>query len=200
MTTTDTGIVVLAAGAASRFGSPKALARWGQSSLLSHVINICTPIQTAHYVVVLGSHADQVRQEVSHADAVFNPDWQKGMGTSIAFGVDAVLKKNGMLENLVVLPVDQPLVTTTHLRGLIALARQTQCCAFTRDGETWGVPAAVPRPYFPALQGLAGNKGLKGVLTDKDRVFLDGTGMLEDIDTPNDLERLRAMTATQRKA
>jgi CTP:molybdopterin cytidylyltransferase MocA len=88
------------------------------------------------------------------------------------------------------MPVDQPLITSAHLDYLLQSARQTNHCAFTRDGEIWGPPAAIPRAYFAVIRSLSGEEGLKAGIKSENRVFCDAARMLYDIDTQEDLDRL----------
>jgi molybdenum cofactor cytidylyltransferase len=194
MPETRRAILILAAGESHRFGSPKALALWKNRTLLSHTINVCQGVLQARVFVVLGCRVERLSNEIGDVETIINLNWQEGMGTSIACGMEAILSHHKAPEIVVIMSLDQPLVTAAHLQALTDLAIQSQRCAFTRDDDVWGVPAAVSSAYFPHLLGLKGDKGLKAILRGDDCVFVNGPGMLQDVDTPQDLERLHLRT------
>ena len=199
MTAISFVILISAAGASSRFGAPKALAQWGNGTLLSHAVEAAASVANAKPLVVLGAHAEKLRPALGDTESVFNPDWAQGLGTSIACGANAALIKYSGLSALAVLPIDQPRVTGKHLGHLIHTAVRIQRCAVTRDNDIWGPPAAIPATYFPILQNLTGNQGLKSVLKAQDCIFCDAPGMLDDIDTPENLDRLRSIMPSKRQ-
>lgn len=78
------GIVILAAGASTRMGTPKQLLRYQERSLLRHTIevaiaSVCQPI------VVLGVYAQLIKPDLSQLSIqiVENLQWNKGMSFSI---------------------------------------------------------------------------------------------------------------------
>ena len=178
--------IILAAGAASRFGSPKALAPWQGGTLLSRAINAAPDPQ--YVIVVTGAHAKDITKVASITNIVHNPDWQNGMGTSIAAGLSFVAKREA--DMALIVPVDQPFVTTTYLNKLVMQSVAESRCVLTQDDDITGPPAAVPASFFARLQAMNG-KGLKSVLNEYG--LCHGAGMLQDIDTPKDLERLQKL-------
>ena len=87
------GGVVLAAGGASRFGSPKQLAELDGVPLLQHAIDAMLAVPAIDpVVVVLGAEAQRVREAVDFGEAqiVVCGDWAEGMAASLRCGVEAV--------------------------------------------------------------------------------------------------------------
>ncbi|NOZ56527.1 MAG: NTP transferase domain-containing protein, partial [Calditrichaeota bacterium] len=72
--------VILAAGKSERFGSPKALARWGQWSFAEQIVEAARQAGLAPRVVVLGHAADRIAGALRGiaAEVVTNPDYEEG--------------------------------------------------------------------------------------------------------------------------
>ena len=87
------GGVVLAAGGASRFGSPKQLAELDGVPLLQHAIDAMLGVPAIDpVVVVLGAEAERVRAAVDLGEAlsVVCDRWADGMAASLRCGAEAV--------------------------------------------------------------------------------------------------------------
>jgi len=82
--------VVLAAGAASRFGSPKALARLDGRPILEHVLDAVREAGIKEVVVVLGHAAAEIEDGIQWLDEhlVRNPD-PRHLSSSLQVGVAA---------------------------------------------------------------------------------------------------------------
>src|SRR5262245_50082131 len=96
--------LLLAAGAGSRLGMPKALIEIGGIRLVDRGVRMlheagCTPI-----VVVTGA----ARVDVAGAVIVYNPGWRTGMGSSLRAGLSALAPD---CPAVVIALVDQPNVT-----------------------------------------------------------------------------------------
>ena len=83
------GAVVLAAGEARRFGSPKLLMPFGDSTVLGSVVDALESIGIAPIVVVAGANADAIAESLAdtQAQVVRNPNPASGMVSSVRVGV-----------------------------------------------------------------------------------------------------------------
>lgn len=198
--------LILAAGASSRFGSPKALARIGggpsgdkgHQTMLERAIATAREVSGDRVLVVTGAHdfsgelaaAESVSSE-SSANSSFqqaqNPDWQNGMGQSIAFGVKTILLRDPKPGVIAVLPVDQPRVSADHLRQLISAARTTNRCALTSSAEIISPPVAIPTQFFEVTMKLNGEAGLKSVLNPHQFLCVENHAAIQDVDRESDL-------------
>lgn len=174
-----TAAVVLAAGASTRFGSPKQLARLDGETLLERAVRVAREAGCSPVVVVLGASAAQIQTECSLSDAhvVVNDDWATGMGGSIACGVRALHEVDGC----VVMTCDMPAVTSAHLQRL---ATSGGLAASAYAGRR-GVPAYFPAAMFDELLKLHGDAGARELLHAAKSLELTGGEL--DIDTPEDL-------------
>ncbi|WP_460207203.1 nucleotidyltransferase family protein, partial [Scytonema sp. NUACC21] len=123
----DIGLMLLAAGASTRMGTPKQLLQYQGKSLISHMVRQaiasgCNPI-----IVVLGAYADRIRPEVEmlNTPIIENQNWSIGMSTSIRCGIEALNEMNPNVEGVVLMLCDQPLVSTQIINQLLATYKTT---------------------------------------------------------------------------
>src|SRR5690349_20876173 len=87
------GVVVLAAGAGTRFGGGKLLAILDGRPILQHVLDAVHPLAADRCVVVLGADAVRLDDVIGWRDEerVVNPDLGAGLASSLRLGVAACL-------------------------------------------------------------------------------------------------------------
>ena len=81
--------LLLAAGGATRFGSPKVLAPYRGKTLVRRGVQLLAPRCPGGVHVVVGASADGVRAALAGEaiTVVDNPDWARGLSTSLVRGV-----------------------------------------------------------------------------------------------------------------
>jgi molybdenum cofactor cytidylyltransferase len=186
-------VIVLAAGASTRFGSPKQLIRLNGRPLLHLAVSRAVEVAGQAVTVVLGANAAQLAPLLRHtpASVVINRDWAEGMGSSVRTGVARI---PATADAALLMLADQPAVTAEDLKRLIgAWRRQPQCIVAAHYAGTCGVPAIFPREDFTALAALRGDAGARALLKRGGerlvRVALQSAAI--DIDTPEDLLKLQ---------
>lgn len=188
----DLHAIVLAAGAATRFGSPKQLARIGDRPLLSLITARAAEVVGHALIVVVGAHAAELSPLLRHTPAciVVNRLWREGLGSSIRAGVARLPPS---CQGVMLVLADQARVTADDLRRLAAAwRRQPLSIAAARYGTTIGVPAIFPRYLFAELGELKGDIGAKRLLK-RHSDFLTKVQISSaafDLDTPADLLEL----------
>ena len=181
--------MLLAAGAGSRLGRPKALVEVDGVRLVDRGIWLLQSGGAAPLVVVTGAAPVTLPPGVI---SVVNPDWASGMGSSLATGLRAV-PENCVAAVLAL--VDQPLVGPAAVARLIsAYATGAQVAVAAYDGQPRN-PVLIAREYWPEVIDLAvGDVGARPFLrAHQDLVTLvecADTGRPDDVDTPDDLARL----------
>jgi molybdenum cofactor cytidylyltransferase len=190
-----TGIIILAAGASVRMGSPKQQLPYKGSTLLQHAINEALQTHVAIVIVVLGAGADEIAAGINSPSVIIarNADWQQGMGSSIRTGVAALLQAAPQIEEVLMLLGDQPLVDAPLLEKIMTVkgkaGKRIVACTY---GNTIGVPALFDKRYFNDLLALDGETGARKLLQrfKDDMEVVDFPGGATDIDTPEDYQKI----------
>ncbi|HNT74777.1 MAG TPA: HAD-IIA family hydrolase [Anaerolineae bacterium] len=194
--------IILAAGESARMGAPKQLLNWNGRPLIVHMVEMTWNVGLTPVVVVLGAHSDQILPALAGlpVQIVQNYRWQEGMSASLNVGLAALPPD---VAAALILPVDQPLLTPGHLRGLMAQWRQTHGIVVSgAPGERRGTPAVFSREFFPELASLSGDMGGRA-LFDRYAPQLNYTPVpnaevFTDIDTPEVYTQLREAAGTAR--
>jgi CTP:molybdopterin cytidylyltransferase MocA len=181
--------VLLAAGEGSRLGRPKALVEIAGQNLADRGVALLRAGGAVPVVVVTGAAA----AEPLGALIVHNPDWPSGMGSSLAAGLTALPDTAGAA---VIALADQPLVGPEAVRRLIAAYdRGASVAVAGYDGQPRN-PVLIARPHWPEVIAAAvGDTGARAFLRSRPElvtlVECGDTGSADDVDTPEDLERVR---------
>jgi molybdopterin-guanine dinucleotide biosynthesis protein A len=164
--------ILLVGGASRRFGSPKALARFGDSTLAERAW------------AVLGEACDERIAVGKDADGLALPFPVLDDGSDVRVPLAGVVAglRAARHEVGVVLPVDCPLVTADVVLAL------GEAVAVPQTGP---LPGAYERVLLPALEArlAAGEYSLRGVNT---RVVELDERLVIDVDTPAELAALQA--------
>ena len=187
------GIIILAAGASFRMGSPKQLIKVGEKSLIRHIAEEALTTQNRPVVVVLGANKAAIVPEIAdlhHLSFADNPQWQKGMASSIKMGLVGTYLIDKHLDAVIILVSDQPHVSAALIRRMIAVqAISEKGIVACRYGGQLGVPVLFTRKYFETLLNLEGDKGAKIVVNEylEDTAVLNFEKGIVDLDTPEDV-------------
>jgi len=187
--------VLLAAGEGSRFGRPKALVEVNGRTLAERGAELLRSGGADPILIVTG--AAPVR--LPGTQAVDNPDWRTGMGSSLRAALRALAGAQDVSAAVVAL-ADQPLVGPDAVARLIAAYRAGASVAVAAyDGQPRN-PVLLAREHWPEVIATAtGDTGARAFLRARaDLVTLvecGDTGRPDDIDTPADLARVSAALA-----
>ena len=198
------GAIVLAAGASSRFGGRKPLARLGGRTLLQHVLDAVAASSLGETVVVLGHAADEVEAGTQWRGErrVRNPDPDAGLSSSLRVGQAALEAVAGdRLDGAFFVLGDQPLLRPETLTALLAALQPGDPAVAVPVYESGGSnPVLVARAAWPLALEAVGDRGLGPVLRAHPELVREVPvrGRNPDVDTPGDLaalewsERVRA--------
>lgn len=195
-------ILILAAGASSRMGSIKQLLPWKNTTLLGNAIETAKKVSTDVYVV-LGASAEEIKSTVKEeVHFVINKDWENGLGSSIAYGVETIANNNKNYEGVLVMLADQPFINNNYLKELILLFKtKDKGIIATNYGSQVGVPVLFSVNYFNELQQLNKDFGAKNILKkyNEDVLKIQSKGKEKDIDTPEDYKNWLVKTGKKRR-
>lgn len=192
-------VVVLAAGAGRRFAgtTPKLASPLGRASVLAHTLEAVLGSGLPLVVVTVAPLVGLVREVVASRDIVLLPPVGSasreplGAGYSIAAGVTARAQACGWL----VLPGDMPRVRPQTLQLMArAVGQGAAPIACAQHLGRAGHPVGLAAEMYNELSRLSGDQGLRRLLARYPSfpVETGDPGVLIDIDTREDLERLIA--------
>jgi len=180
--------LLLAAGGSRRFGGFKQLLEFRGESLLRRAARIASELLEGRVVVVHGPKPTKCQRELSGIDVAHavNANWEGGVATSLRAGIRALPENCAAA---LVLLCDQPLIGADQIRALLgAWAAAPDRIAASAYADTVGVPAVIPRRYFPEVLQLSGDRGAKSVIeanaANVIAVAIPEAGL--DIDTQDD--------------
>jgi CTP:molybdopterin cytidylyltransferase MocA len=182
--------VLLAAGNGSRLGQPKALVELAGSTFAERGVALLRDAGADPVIVVTGA----VPVEIPGVITVHNPDWESGIGSSLATGLRAL--SGGDAEAAVIALADQPLIGAAAASRLIAAFRSGATVAVAAYEGKPRNPVLIAREHWPAVLELAvGDTGARPFLRAHPELVTliecADTGSPDDVDTPEDLARVR---------
>ena len=186
------GGLVLAAGAGTRFGGRKQLAELDGRPLLEHAVLAMTASSVGRVVVVLGALVEEVTETVDlhGAEARTCERWDEGQAASLACGLAGLAD----CEAVVVTLGDQPRMSPEAIGRVIGARGGGAAAVRATYAGAPGHPVLLERELFKSLRNVSGDHGARNLLHSvpvRD-VPCDDLGGGEDVDTPAELDALRA--------
>ena len=192
------GAVLLAAGSGRRFGSDKLLAHLADGTPIAVAAATTLVATLPRVVAVVRPDAATLTAALREcgAEVVACPRADEGMGASLAWGVAATAGWTGWVIAL----ADMPFLQSATVRTLAAAVATGAALAAPRYQGRRGHPVCFGPSYRDTLLALTGDRGGRDLLCAAgDRLHLfdcDDPGVLADIDTPDDFERLAPHSGT----
>jgi len=189
------GALILAAGESSRMGRDKALLDYRGRTFLASVLASLREAGLDRVVVVLGHHAEEIRDavELGEAAVVVNRDYRLGQTSSLQAGLREL--DDPEVEAVVLCLVDHPAVSVATVKKLMTAFRETNAPAVipTYKGRH-GHPILIGRSLFDKLLSLDWGQGAATVIRahreSTEFVEVEDESILVDVDSPEDYRRL----------
>jgi CTP:molybdopterin cytidylyltransferase MocA len=191
--------IILAAGASSRMGSPKALLEYRGEIFIQRLVRVLSPV-CDRVIVVLGYHAAEIRPSIPGSAVVtVNPAPEHGQLSSLQTGL-AVLPADA--EGFLFTPVDSPAVESETVERLADEFRRRDAATLlvipriqTPSGPKRGHPVFGRRSIAEELLALPptgmASDVIHGHIPQTVYVDVNDPGILTDID---DREAYRRLT------
>lgn len=183
--------VVLAAGAGSRFGENKLLAKVDGKPLYQHTLNRMKAFGAYPQVIVTGYEEIMEMAKAQGMEVVENDHPEFGISHSIKLGIESCVKNYPQIEGILFSVCDQPnLECATIQRILNTASLHKGQIIRVADGEHYGNPVLWDQKFFPELMKLQGDQGgrtLMKQMPEKIRNVGVAPEELKDIDFKSDL-------------
>lgn len=182
------GVVLLAAGRSRRLGASKQLLEIAGEPLVRRAARLALETSPRDALVVTGDHANAVEEAVRGLEVrcVRAEDFDEGMGRSLAAGLRHL---DPACAGALVILCDQPALTAGHLARLVETWEAAPSFAAASGyAGTVGVPAVLPRAWFPRLTAARGDRGARDLLRENAgevRVVQDER-LAHDVDRPEE--------------
>ena len=186
-------ILILAAGASSRFGGAKLVAPFKGKPLAGWAIDAALAARAERVTVVTGAHADRLRdtgllERGERLQTVHCENWADGLSASLRRGLSALPDD---ARAVLVMLGDMPQVTPALIDALFAAVDAGAPAAVPLFDGKWGNPVAFSAAVLPALRTLSGDSGARKLLRGMPgvaEVAWKEPGVLFDVDRPADID------------
>ena len=189
----EIGTIILAAGSSSRMSGSKQMLHVNGESLLRKCTRVVKNLEKPA-LVVLGHDFETHKAEISDMDMdiTFNLDWQKGMGSSLKFGLNQLHHNYPTLNGVLITVCDQPHLSTHTLINLIKVFDDEDSIVASYYNQTVGPPVIFGRNYFKELLKIEDHQGAKYLLNKYETKKVSFPEGAIDIDTDREWENFKS--------
>ena len=186
----NTGVVVLAAGESKRMRVVKQILPVYNVPLLKYLVDETLKTNFHPITVVVGAHKEEVVPVLKNMPIgiVDNPEWQKGLGSSIRMGLIGSYMLTKGIEALIFLSSDMPEVTAEVLSELSQLAQNQSDFTIVKPRDS-DFPLLVKSSLFEALLDLKDDEPFDILLKNLSAKVLEFNSVFVKIETPEDYLR-----------
>ncbi|MFW9258709.1 nucleotidyltransferase family protein [Nostoc sp. CALU 546] len=197
----DVGLIILAAGASTRMGTPKQLLRYGEQSLIGHIVQVANASVCHPIIVVLGAYSELIKPEINSEQVYVmeNPLFGEGISSSIRVGIEALNLIKKEAKAVVLMVCDQPFISPQLINQLVEVHETTlKPIVASQYANTLGVPALFNRTLFAKLTRLSGTDGARQIIKKSlgEVLAIPFPEGVFDLDTPDDYEQLLIKNGT----
>ena len=182
--------LLLAAGAARRFGGDKLMAALDGRPVIEQSAGALAAAGCRWKVAIISADAPRRRDALEAAgyEVIENHDAGAGVSSSIKTGLRHAQDRGA--DGVLIALADMPYVTAAHHMALIDRARtHADGLSFSVAGALRSPPGVFLRSWFAQLLALEGDRGAGAILRAADPAcgVSAEAQILRDIDTPEDL-------------
>jgi molybdenum cofactor cytidylyltransferase len=189
--------IILSAGESSRMhGRVKALLDLNGKSFIENIIENMSCLPLGELIIVLGAHSEEVNEKLKRYDikVVVNDEWEKGQIYSLRAGIGHLSPES---EGVMFTLVDHPLVTILTYKKLVdAWMGDKSRIVLPSYNMRKGHPAIFPGFLYSELLDRDLPGGARDLLKEYRDIIrfvtVDDPGIVKDVDTIGDYNRLKA--------
>ncbi len=190
-------VIILAAGASKRLGKSKQLLKINDETMITRVAGIACKLSREFALtgptVIVGKDQKAIEEELRQlpVSTLFNQDWAKGMGTSIAKGA---VNLSDNCSAVLILTCDQVLLKCSDIKLLIMQWQITpKNIIVSSYGGIKGIPVIFPSRYFKELKHLDNDQGARVILKQHpdEIISVELPEAAHDLDTIEDEQLIR---------
>lgn len=195
-----TAAAILAGGRGSRLGgdAAKPLLDWRGRPLVQWAVDAALASVARPVLVIVGYRGDEVAAALADREVVIvdNPEWEEGIASSLRRALETLTPVSDVSAVCVGL-ADQPMVGPGAY-DMLSMVSGGEIAVANYDGEP-GNPVKLTRSIWPEALKLRGDAGARVLMRNRvvDWVDCTDTGSAADIDTLEDLGRLRRQEETR---
>jgi len=186
--------IVLAAGSSTRLEGTKQLLDFKGKPLVSYAVESAQMAGLAPIILVVGDHEDAIRRAVEGYDItiVRNPNPDLGQSSSLQIGLNSM---GSNVEAAIFLLADMPLISAELISKMIMRHRRgLSPIIVPYAGGRRGNPVLFDKITFEKLSQIEGDRGGRDIFSAFKHERLEWDDSIHfDVDTPEDLDKLRGM-------
>ncbi|MFT5595213.1 MAG: molybdenum cofactor cytidylyltransferase [Oceanicoccus sp.] len=193
----DFGILVLAAGKSSRFGSDKLLAKMSDGRpVIEHSLSPLQAIARKHQLtlcVITRADNQALIDYLTAKNILYTicPDAYLGMGHSISHGIKINQASKGWMVSLADMPAISLQIMEALMTNIIKNPEDIARPSFLENGKKIpSHPVYFPQKYGFELSQLTGDDGAKTIIKQQTLLDIIDEACLIDVDTPEALKQL----------
>ena len=161
------GVVILAAGESKRMGVPKQILPIFGIPMLKYLVDEVLDTEAHPVTVVVGANKTKIVPLLENIPIgiIDNPDWQKGMGSSIKMGLVGSYLITIGFDGLIFMTSDMPFVNAEVINKLIKTAREfpDKTIIASKYAGTLGIPVLYKKERFEDILDMKPEHGAKQV-------------------------------------
>ncbi len=195
-----TGAIIAAAGIPVNMPDFDPTLMMGDTSIIKKIIITLQQSNVEPIVVVTGHNAQNIEKHLARMGVVFlrNEDYKNSdMLRAVCIGMEYLKHE---CEQVFVMPVDVPLFSSESLKLLMNEKGSAVCPVY--NGKP-GHPILLRNELYEDILNYQRENGLWGAVTsgghEVEYVDVDDEGILFELETPEDLDKLQQVTAKQRE-
>lgn len=194
--------LILAAGKSERMGSVKPVLKIDGVSVIDLTTQMLKNAGITDIFTVLGCHRDVILQEYAAKDTVTvvdNPDYEKGMLSSVKAGVKAMREK-GCYDAFVMVPADCPAISPDTVIKVIDSFSGENKIIKPDYHEKGGHPVLFSMEYADEIINNDFAEGLRTLIRSHNenfvRIAVEDANCLLDMDTPENYGEIKKILST----